>query len=240
MPFPLREDGFSWSGLFDWIAGIWSSVGRRGTLATLWIAVAAIVLASLFGILIAPLMARTLATRDPYLLGAAGRQGRTWWTVTSLTRFFCVLLRAIPEYVWAFFLVAMLPGSAWPAVLALAVHNGGILGRLYGDTMENLEAAPLRSLRMLGAERRKIFVLAAVPLGLPRMLLYFFYRFETCVREATVLGMLGVVSLGYFVKEARTRHFYDEMLLLVAFGGGIVLLADLLSYMVRGWVRRAR
>ena len=68
----------------------------------------------------------------------------------------------------------------------------------------------------------------------------FFYRFETCVREATVLGMLGVVSLGYFVKEARTRHFYDEMLLLVAFGGGIVLLADLLSYLVRGWVLKAR
>ena len=240
VPFPLRADGFSWGGLFDWVGGIWNSEGRRGTLATLWIAVSAIVLASLFGILIAPLMARTLATRDPYLLGSTARQGPGWWAVTSLARFFCVLLRAIPEYVWAFFLIAMLPGSAWPAVLALAVHNAGILGRLYGDTMENLEAAPLRSLRMLGAERRQIFLLAAVPLGLPRMLLYFFYRFETCVREATVLGMLGVVSLGYYVKEARSRHFYDEMLLLVAFGGGIVLLADLLSYLVRGWVRRAR
>ncbi len=135
VPFPLREDGFSWSGLFDWIGGIWNAEGRRGTLATLWIAVAAIVLASLFGILIAPLTARTLSTRDPYLLGAAGGQGRGWWVVTSLSRLFCVILRAIPEYVWAFFLVAMLPGSAWPAVLALAVHNGGILGRLYGDTM---------------------------------------------------------------------------------------------------------
>ncbi len=55
-----------------------------------------------------------------------------------------------------------------------------------------------------------------MPLALPRFLLYFFYRFESCIREATVLGMLGTVSLGYWIQDARGRQSYDEMLLLVA------------------------
>jgi ABC-type phosphate/phosphonate transport system permease subunit len=60
------------------------------------------------------------------------------------------------------------------------------------------------------------------------------------VREATVLGMLGVVSLGYWIQDARARQFHDEMLLLVALGAVIVLIADILSQLARSWVRRAR
>ena len=93
---------------------------------------------------------------------------------------------------------------------------------------------------MAGAPRRSLAVLVAMPLALPRFLLYFFYRFETCVREATVLGMLGIASLGHEVVEARARHYYDELLLLVGFGVVIVLLGDLASYVARAQVRRAR
>jgi phosphonate transport system permease protein len=133
----------------------------------------------------------------------------------------------------------MLGTSAWPAVLALAIHNAGILGRLGADTIENLDAAPLRSLRMLGASRRQLALNAVLPLSLSRFLLYFFYRFETCVREATVLGMLGFVSLGYWIQESRGRQTYDEMLLFVALGALLVLAADVLSIAARAWLRRA-
>ena len=51
---------------------------------------------------------------------------------------------------------------------------------------------PLRALRGMGAGRRQIVLTALWPISLGRLLLYFFYRWETCVREATVLGMLGV------------------------------------------------
>jgi len=81
---------------------------------------------------------------------------------------------------------------------------------------------------------------AVLPLALPRFLLYFFYRFETCVREATVLGMLGVVSLGYWIQEARARQTYDELLLFVGLGALLVLAADAVSIAARGWLRRAR
>src|SRR5262249_35265392 len=197
----------------------------------------AIALAAVAGLLLAPFAARNVAARNPFEFGAGPDRG-AWRVVSTAARAFLVFLRAIPEYVWAFLLLAMLGATAWPARLALAIHNAGILGKLGAETVENLDSAPLRSLRGLGASRAQVTALAALPLALPRFLLYVFYRFETCVREATVLGLLGVVSLGYWIQDARARHFYDEMVFFVALGAGIVLAGDLLSAAARGYLRR--
>jgi ABC-type phosphate/phosphonate transport system permease subunit len=59
------------------------------------------------------------------------------------------------------------------------------------------------------------------------------------VREATVLGMLGIVSLGYWIQDARARQQYDTMLFLVLIGAALVLAGDLASTLARRWVRRA-
>jgi phosphonate transport system permease protein len=238
LPRRLQRDGFSLGGLFSWAGEVWSARGWRATRATLWLSVAAIVLSGVFALVVAPLAARTLARAEPYLVGDAAR-GLGWRALSGAARFGCVCLRAIPEYVWAYLLVALLGTSAWPAVLALAVHNGGILGRLFGDTAENVDARSLRSLRMLGASRRGVYLFGVLPAALPRLLSYFFYRFESCVREATVMGFLGVVSLGYYIFKARARYDDAEMLLLVACGAVIVLSADLLSNLARRYVREA-
>jgi phosphonate transport system permease protein len=236
VPFPLRQSGFSWAGLWAWVSDHWSAGAGRATLTTLWIAVASMALAGAGALLLAPWVARTISTREPFLQSAPSGAGWIW--ASRATRLVCILARALPEYILAFLWVSILPGSAWPAVLALAMHNGGILGRLFGETLENLERRPLRALRTLGGSRGQITALAAVPVAMPRFLLYFFYRFETCVREATVLGMLGIVSLGYQIQDARSRHAYDDLLLLVGFGVLLVLMADLTSHGVRAWLRR--
>ena len=148
-------------------------------------------------------------------------------------------MRAVPEFILAFLLLAVLgPRNAWPAILALAIHNCGILARLGSEVVENLEPAPLRALAAVGAPRRSMVVFGVLPLALGRDLLYFFYRFETCVREATVLGMLGVLSLGYWIQDARAKQYYDEVFLLVLFSVGLVLMADLLSVLARRSIRR--
>lgn len=236
-PFPLRGRGFSFGTTAAWAADLLASRGLWGSVQTLAISVLSIGLAATGGLLLAPFAARNLAARHPFELRRTGEGA--WRAATWLARAFLIFLRAIPEYVWAFLLLAMLGPSAWPAVLALAIHNAGILGKLGAETIENLDAAPLRSLSWLGGRRSQIALFAVTPLALTRFLLYFFYRFETCVREATVLGLLGVVSLGYWIQDARARHFYDEMLFFVALGAGIVLLGDVLSALARAFLRRA-
>ena len=239
---PRASSGEALGGgeLVAWVRELLVTRGAEAVWATLWISILAIVLAGALAVLLGAFGARTLMTRDPFAVcGPEGHcaRGLPWRAACQGTRVLFVLLRAVPEYVLAFLLLALLGPTAWPAVLALALHNAGILGRLGADTVENVEPVPLRSLRMLGARRRHVFVHGVGPLALPRFLLYFFYRFETCVREATVLGMLGVVSLGYWILEARAHQRYDELLVFVALGAGIVVAVDLASQAVRAWIR---
>ncbi|MFT7669057.1 MAG: phosphonate transport system permease protein [Planctomycetota bacterium] len=242
IPFPLRTEAFTWGGLWEWISGIWNKVGATSTLATLQISILAIVLAAAASWPLAALSARNFSSVLPFepTPRASSKAARLFWFCASRgARAIAILLRAIPEYILAFLFLAVLgPANAWPAVLALAIHNSGILARLGGEVIENLEPQPLRCLALMGARRPAILIFGIVPLTLGRNLLYFFYRFETCVREATVLGMLGVVSLGYWIQDARSKQYYDEMLLLVLFGVGLVLVADLLSALARRSLRR--
>lgn len=241
-PWPLRDAPWDWSVALDWAGGLWRAQGAAAVLATLAVSVAAIALAGAAGALLGPAAARTFACPEPFVRG--GRPPRpasrlAWALLVAASRFVLVFLRAIPEYVWAFLLLALLGPSAWPMVLALALHNAGILGKLGAEVVENTAAAAPGALRALGASRRQIAFVGLLPLGLPRFLLYFFYRWETCVREATVLGMLGMGSLGFWIVDARARGRYDELLFYVLAGAGLVLAGDLVSALVRRAVRRA-
>jgi phosphonate transport system permease protein len=244
-PHPLVGKPFDAGVFFAWVRELlFAKHGAEGTAATLSISVVAISLAGALALCLAPFAARNLAARSPFeqdrsALRSGARIDPFWSSLTTITRAAMIFLRAIPEYVWAFLFLAMLGPSAWPAILALAIHNAGILGKLGAETIENLDPSAPRALRELGATRAEIGIAAVMPLALARFLLYFFYRFETCVREATVLGMLGVVSLGYWIQDARAKHFYDEMLFFVALGAIIVLLVDLLSAAARHFLRRA-
>ncbi len=234
MPFPLRDEGSTWRELGPWLANLWHTMGQQALLSTLWIALAASVLAGAFALLVAPLANHRLMAARPYE-SQEHERGRGFATATRLG---CLAMRGIPEYVLAFLLITLLTHSVWPAVLALAIHNGGILGRLFGETLEDVPSRPLQALRGAGARRSGLWLFGGAPQAFQRWLAFYFYRLETCVREATVLGMLGIISIGYYVKELRARQFYDEMLVLVALGGLLVMVADGVSGWVRGRLQR--
>lgn len=241
-PQPLRDDGGSWSDLAPWLGQIMHDRGWAALLDTLAISIAAIVLAGLFGMVMSLPAARTIATRDPYLSLNSKRRASErfgWILLVGGTRTILIFARSIPEYVWAFLLLALLGPSSWPAVLALAIHNTGILGKLGAEVFENVEPQVPGALRAAGASRLQITLFGLIPITLPRHLLFFFYRWETCVREATILGLLGVASLGYWIQDARARDRYDDMLLFILLGVALVLLGDLVSALTRKAVRHA-
>ncbi len=238
LPRALAEPGAGWIDGWNWGARLWRERGAEALGATLSISLVAMGMAALLGSFLALASARSLMRPDPLIQGEPQSAG--WWPrVGRAVRWLCTLLRAIPEYVWAFLLLSMWGATAWPAIVALALHNAGILGRLGAETIEDTPPRELRALRMLGANRRGLAVFGLWPGALTRYALFVFYRFETCVREATVLGLLGISSLGYWVQDARARQHYDDMLLFIGLGALLVLGADVASLLLRRWVRRA-
>jgi phosphonate transport system permease protein len=241
-PYPLQGRPFAAGVALAWAGDLLERTGLEAAATTLAISVAAIALAALLGAALALPAARNWAAAEPFLPAARPRPWPVrlgWGALVYGTRALLIFLRSIPEYLWAFLGIALIGPTAWPAVLALAAHNAGILGKLDAEVVENLERPSLEALSGLGARRGHIAAFGILPVVLPRLLLFFFYRWETCVREATVLGMLGIVSLGYFIQDARARNQYDTMFFLVLIGAAIVLLGDLVSALARRIVRRA-
>ncbi|HVL69694.1 MAG TPA: ABC transporter permease subunit [Vicinamibacterales bacterium] len=242
-PHVLQGREWDFGAALGWATDLTLRRAAPAAVTTLAIAVAAITIAGTAGLLLALPAARPLASPEPYL--PSGRLpaalSRAGWRITgAMLRALLLFLRAVPEYIWAFVLLAALGPTVWAAVLALALHNVGILGKLNAEVIEHLDQAPLSGLRAAGATRLQIVWLGIRPAVLPRLLLFFFYRWETCVREATVLGMLGIVSLGFYIQDARVRQYYDVMFVLILSGAVLVVAGDLVSAAARGAVRRSR
>ncbi len=242
-PKPVRESG-DWSEFTPWVVKMLTEgEGLKAAGITFALATAAAALSGFFALLFLPGAARNLTTPDPLDI-VGGRRGGLftgiWTLLNKLTRILFVFTRSLPEYILGFLLISVLGPHPWALVLALAIHNFGILGRLGAEVVENAPPAAARTVIAHGGGRLGAYLAALLPDAFNRMIVYFFYRWETCVREATVLGMLGVVSLGYLITQSKAGRAFDNMVFFVLLGALIVLAGDILSAVVRRWLRFER
>jgi len=234
IPHPVREADNDWSEFGPWLK---ERVWPRGAVAlhrTFHIGTIAILVAGCVALLAVPFAARSLGGRNP--LGVPGGRERLSGLragIGCVLRTGALVMRSIPEYILAFLLLQVLGPTVWPLVIALALHNGGILLRLGSEVVDNRFSRAGEVLVAQGATRRGSFLGSLLPESFSRFLLLLFYRWETCIREATVLGMLGVLSLGSLIDEANTRLYYDDMLLYVLMGALLVFAGDVVSDLLR-------
>lgn len=241
-PKPVRESG-SWDGASAWTDTLWQTRGKEALLNSISIATIAIILAVLFATFLLPFATRSLAKLRALSL-PMGHDARAknfgWKTIGFTTRSGFILTRAVPEYIIAYILIGLIGISAWPLIAALVIHNIGILGRLWGEVSENHTEHNPRQLMASGAGRIQVFAASYLPESFNRFLMYFFYRWETCVRDTTVLGMLGFASLGFEIKQSRGFfNAYDQMLYFVLLGAAVIFIADFLSVAFRAVLRKA-
>ena len=218
-----------------WVTDLWNHPGQEAVCNTLAIALAAMILATFFVLPLVPCAARSLASARP--LGVITSRGWLFQVIGGLTRGFFVLTRSLPEYLYAFILVGLLGPSAWPLIFALVLHNLGILGRLWAEVVENQRPSIPGTILQAGGSRVQAFVGALLPMSLNRFILFFFYRWESCIREATVLGMLGISSLGYYISIQQNYREYDDILFFTLLGVGLVVAGDLVSDLLRHKLR---
>jgi phosphonate transport system permease protein len=122
-------------------------------------------------------------------------------------------LRAIPEIVIALVLIYILGGGPVPAVIAIALHTGGALGKLFSEVAENADLKPVEGLASVGATWSQRMWLGVIPQVAPNWLSYALLRFEINVRASAILGFVGEGGIGHDLKLAMQwgQGRYDEV-----------------------------
>jgi len=143
------------------------------------------------------------------------------------------LLRTVPHLIWALILVFAVGLGPFPGMLALGIHTGGVLGRLFGEVMENVETQPIEALQATGAGRVQILFYGILPQVLPECLAYTLYRWEVNIREAVILGYVGAGGLGQQIQIAISLFLEHRLLTLILAIYLIVTVVDALSAYLR-------
>ena len=141
--------------------------------------------------------------------------------------------RSVPDLVWALFFVTAVGLGPFPGGLALAVHSIGMLGRLFAETIEHMDMAPIDALALTGARRLQIFTHGVVPSVLPSLLGISLYRLDENIRSSLVLGFVGAGGIGFQLLTAMNLFQYREVSLLLIVTFVIVLGAERLSAALR-------
>jgi len=153
--------------------------------------------------------------------------------VYALSRGVIAIARAVPDLVWALLFVTAVGLGPFPGGLALAVHSIGMLGRLFAETIENMDMAPIDALALTGANRMQVFSHGVVPTVLPALLGIALYRLDENIRSSLVLGFVGAGGIGFQLLTAMNLFDYRTVSLLLLMTFIIVIVAERLSAVMR-------
>ena len=148
-------------------------------------------------------------------------------------RLFLGGIRSIHELVWAVLFVTAIGLSPLAAILALGLPYGGILGRIYAEFLQDVPPEPIRALRASGASPLQTLLFGYLPMCLPDLVSYTFYRFECAVRSAAILSFVGIRGLGFEIQLSLGDLLFSQVWTLLLVLVAIVGLVDLWSWLVR-------
>jgi len=149
------------------------------------------------------------------------------------TRWLLNFFRSVPEIVLGLILVPSLGLGPFPAVMAIAIHNIGVLGKLISELIEAADEGPQEAVKSVGATRLFIILYGILPQIIPNILSHYFYRLEVGVRASLILGFIGGGGIGnmlfidfkVFNYQAVATEVFVIMLL--------VLIVDYMGTLVR-------
>ncbi len=210
VPYPLRA-GEGMEGLLPWLSDLLVTEALPGLWNTVLLTQMALVATGVLTLLAFPLISRHFGSR---LTRTGGHV-------------LLVIARSTPEYILAYILLQLWGPSMLPAVMALALHNGGIIGHLIGRQTNGIRLRPdaPQGILRYGYE--------LVPRIYPSFLAFLFYRWEIIMRETAILGILGIYTLGFYVDSAIQSIQFDRAMILILITALLNIGIDALSRRIR-------
>jgi phosphonate transport system permease protein len=195
----------------DWKYYFWDLV------VTVQIAVWGTFLAVVFGIPFALLSSSNIAPQ---------------WVVQPVRRLMDAF-RSINDLVWAVLFVVAVGLGPFAGVLAIAVNTTGIIAKLFSEAVEAIDSRPVEGIRATGATPFQEIIFAVIPQVMPLWVSYTLYRFESNVRGATVLGIVGAGGIGQSLFELIRGFYYAETAALMLMVIVTVAIVDIISQQLR-------
>ena len=150
-------------------------------------------------------------------------------------RRFMDILRAFPEIVIALVLIFIIGGGPVPAMIAIAIHTAGALGKLFSEINENASLGPIEGLSSVGANWSQRMMLGVIPQVAPNWFSYALLRFEINIRASAILGFVGAGGIGYDLRNTITFGMgkFDEAAAIFILLFVTIVVVDQLSSKVR-------
>lgn len=154
------------------------------------------------------------------------------WIVQPVRRLMDAF-RAINEIVFALLFVVAVGLGPFAGVMALFIHNTGIVAKLFSEAVEASDPRPVEGIRATGGSRLQEVIFGIVPQVIPLWSSFTLYRFETNVRSATVLGIVGAGGIGQTLYESIRSFQYAETAAIIIIVVLSVMIIDIVSARLR-------
>ena len=151
----------------------------------------------------------------------------------AAARLTLLVLRGIPEIVWALLLVRAFGLGPAAGVLAIAVTYGGMLGKVYSEILEAGDTRPARALLESGSGRLMAFFYGLLPGAAQELASYTVYRWECAVRASVIMGFVGAGGLGQLMDQSMKMLNGGEVSTILVIFLLLVMLADAVSNAIR-------
>ena len=156
------------------------------------------------------------------------------WVVYVFFRGLFSLIRAVPALVVAIILVTLIKIGPFAGALALAIHSIGQLGKLFAESIEQVEKGPIEAMTAMGGNKPKVVWYAILPQVYPYLIAYSLFILDINVRMSMVIGLVGAGGIGSYLQENIQLLKYEKVSTALIALLAVVLAFDLFS----GWVRK--
>ncbi|MCA1993640.1 MAG: phosphonate ABC transporter, permease protein PhnE [Coleofasciculus sp. S288] len=157
------------------------------------------------------------------------------WIVQP-TRRIMDAMRAINEIVFALVFVSAVGLGPFAGVLALFIHTAGILGKLFSEAVEAIDPGPVEGIRATGSSKIQEIIFGILPQVMPLWTSFTLYRFESNVRSASVLGIVGAGGIGVSLYQSFNAFEYSQVCAILIILVAATTLIDTFSAKLRNWL----
>ncbi|MEE2745762.1 MAG: ABC transporter permease [Pseudomonadota bacterium] len=215
IPYPIRVsekfDLNTFLNLLTWLKLMVWEQAIPGTISTIILSQIALVTTGILTLIFFPLI-------SPKFFKPLGR---------TCGHILLVVVRSTPEYILALVFLLLWGPSMLPAIVALSLHNGAIIGHLIGRYTETLK------LRIDRSKGVNLYFFEILPNIYGQFLAFLFYRWEVIIRETAILGILGITTLGFYIDDSFADLRFDRAMVLILITAAINIAVDLTSRKIR-------